>query len=230
VGACRYCPPRYHVAKESGEPYVSQECNHAKVGSIVARWHLLGDWWARQVADEVFNNALTLEYADMAGWRQARGNGHRLRILWFAAHLTGEAKYRQRAEQLMRLGAEHVQKNKEFDKRAKQRFMVGIALEGMIHHYRDRADPAVLRAVQSTADLAYTEQGLKGYTANMAMAFGFCWQQSGNPIYIQALERIIRATGPVGSAKIFGQSFRSAPWAMGYLHQAAVKKVKLPTE
>lgn len=229
IGACHYCPPRYHAALDNGTPYISEECNHAKVASVLTRWLMLGDWWARQAATESFNNALTLQDADGAGWRQCRGNGHRLRILWLAYHFTGEQKYQQRARELLKLGVAHVEKNGgEFDppKRASQRFMTGVALEGMILHYLDDPDPAVLQAVQRVCDTA-REQDLKGYTINMAMAYGFLWKQTGNPAYLATMNRLIRSAKPLDQAKIFGQSFRSTPWAMGYLHEAAEAGVRL---
>ncbi|MCG3178931.1 MAG: hypothetical protein BIFFINMI_01261 [Phycisphaerae bacterium] len=233
VGACHYCPPRYQAALDDGTPYVSHETNHAKVASVLARWQWLGDWWARQAAEEAFGNALMLPDADEAGWRQARGNGHRLRILWLAYQFTGQKKYQQRAAELIQLGVAHVQKHPEFDvqedpaRRARQRFMIGIALEGMIEQYWDQPTPENLQAIRSACDFAI-EQKLKGYSVNMAMALGFCWQQTNDVRYLKKMNDLLLLTGPTDQAKIFGQGFRSTPWAMGYLHEAAAKGVKLP--
>jgi len=226
IGACHYCPPRYHAAIDNGEPYISRENNHAKVASVLARWQWLGDWWARQVALEVFNNALTLRGADMKGWTQCRGNGHRLRILWLAYHFTGELKYQDKALQLIDLGVKYVKENPEFDPRVRetQRFMVGIALEGLILHYWDTGDRAILEAVKAVVDHAYSENQLNRYTVNMSMACGFLWEHTGERSYLKALTQLIMTTQATDQAKIFGQRFRSTPWALGYLEDAA----KLP--
>jgi hypothetical protein len=229
IGACHYCPPRYHAATDNGEPYISRENNHAKVASILARWQWLGDWWARQVALEVFNNALTLQGADMKGWTQCRGNGHRLRILWLAYHFTGEQKYREKAQQLIDLGTKYALENPEFDprKRETQRFMVGIALEGLILHYWDSRDPAILEAVKTMVDHAYHVNNLNRYSINMAMAFGFLWESTKDPAYLDALTELIMRTKPSDQAKLFGQRFRSTPWALGYLENAAAGGVSV---
>jgi len=227
IGACHYCPPRYHAAIDNGEPYISRENNHAKVASVLARWQWLGDWWARQVAMEAFNNALSLRGADMKGWAQCRGNGHRLRILRLAYHFTGESKYREKAEQLTELGVEFARQNPEFDPqvRPSQRFMIGIALEGLILQYWDTRDPSILEAVKTVADHAYQKNHLERYTANMAMSFGFLWKETGEPTYLRALKEIILSSKPTDQAKLFGQTFRSTPWALGYLLDAAKKGV-----
>lgn len=230
IGACHYCPPRYQAAMDDGVPYISRENNHAKIASVLARWQWQGDWWARQVALESFNNALTLQGADIKGWEQCRGNGHRLRILWLAYHFTGERKYREKAQQLIDLGVAYAGKNPEFDpgQRPSQRFMVGIALEGLILHYWDTHDPAIVEAVKAAADRAYHENKLEHYTSNMALAFGFLWNETGDPVYLKALEQILLATKPTDQAKIFGQAFRSTPWALAYLEKAAATVARPP--
>ncbi|MGW8181698.1 MAG: hypothetical protein ACWGQW_23450, partial [bacterium] len=157
------------------------------------------------------------------GWEQCRGNGHRLRILWLAYHFTGERKYFEKAQQLIDLGVDYARENPEFDPsvRESQRFMIGIALEGLILHYWDTQDPAILDAVKTVADHAYRKNSLNRYTVNMAMAFGFLWKHTGDPAYLKALTEIMMAAKSTDQAKVFGQAFRSTPWALGYLEDAA---------
>ncbi len=252
IGACHYCPPRYHAAIDDGTPYVSEQFNHAKNHSIVMRWQMLGDWWARQVMLETFNHAASMESpevtewrrqvaaggdinatmprsgTDIAAWRQCRGNGHRLHMIWVAYEFTGEKRFVDRADWLLKLGADFIKRNTEFDKRPQQRFMVGVALEAMIEQYWIRPDPAVLDTIKFVADYAAKEQDLKGYTGNMAFAYGFLWKQTGDVNYLRTLRRLLRATGTTNHAKYFGQTFRSTPYALGYLAEAAAKGVDLP--
>ena len=228
IGACHYCPPRYHAAIDDGTPYYSEEFNHAKIHSTVMRWQLLGDWWARQVMFETFNHAEAMQNNFNAGWRQCRGNGHRLHILWSAYEFTGEQKYVDRAAMLLKLGVAMIKKETEFDKRPSQRFMVGVALEGMIQSYWIRPDKDVADTIKFVAEYANTEQKLKGYSACLAMAYGWLWEQTGDAAYLKPLVKLLDATGPTQHAKYFGQTFRSTPYALGYLHEAAAKGVKLP--
>ncbi|MDD4890666.1 MAG: hypothetical protein PHU85_12145 [Phycisphaerae bacterium] len=228
IGACHYCPPRYHAAIDDGTPYFSEEFNHAKIASVVMRWQMLGDWWARQVMFETFNHAEAMQNNFMAGWRQCRGNGHRLHILWCAYEFTGEQKYVDRASALLKLGVAFIRKNTEFDKAASQRFMVGVALEGMIQSQWIRPDDDVAKTIKFVADYAVDEQKLHGYTGNMAMAYGYLWQQTGEPRYLKTMVKLLDLTGSSKHAKYFGQTFRSTPYALGYLAEAAAKGVKLP--
>jgi hypothetical protein len=61
----------------------------------------------------------------------------------------------------------------------------------------------------------------------MAMAFGFLWKNTGDLEYLEALTELVMRTKPTDQAKLFGQRFRSAPWALGYLEDAAAGGVSV---
>jgi hypothetical protein len=65
----------------------------------------------------------------------------------------------------------------------------------------------------------------------MAMAFGFLWKNTEDPTYLKALMKLIMKTTPTDQAKIFGQRYRSTPWALSYLEDAAARRlVRSPEE
>ncbi len=213
-GACRYCPPRNHVATDDGRPYVSVEFNHAKSQCVFNHYYLFGDLRSLDNAKLLANNALNNHAAD-TGWAP-RGLGAHIAQLWCAYELWGEKKYLDRIKDMVRRGLPQVRRGK-FRKGGK--FMYGIAYEGMVYAWWVTRDPAIVDALKAAYDVRIKNNS-RGYT-NMALGAAFVYAMTGEEKYRDFAWKCIRRGKATPRPKSFGLQWRNTAYALFYLSNAA---------
>jgi hypothetical protein len=218
IGACRYCPPRNHVSTDDGAPYVSIEFNHAKSQSIFNCYYLLGDMRSLDNARLLMNNAMNNHDAD-SGWA-ARGLGAHLAQIWCAWELTGEKACLERLKGMVRKGLGQTKSGKY---QKGDRFMWGIADEGMVYAYWATKDQAILDALKS----GYQDRMQNSYlNGNMALGAAFVYALAGDAACRDFAWKNIEKpgqggkAGPITRPKDYGMSWRNVPYALYFLSKA----------
>ncbi|MBA4387640.1 MAG: hypothetical protein C0404_06640 [Verrucomicrobia bacterium] len=217
-GACRYCPPRNHVATDDGAPYVSVEFNHAKSQCVFNNYYLYGDLRSLDNAMLLANNALKNHEADKK-WA-ARGFGHLLTQIMCAYDLTGEAQYLDRIKQEFKYGIDQAKSGK-YSKGDK--FMWGIADEGLVYAYWLTKDQVIVDALKS----GYQERTKDSYLCgNMALGAAFVNAMTDDAACKEfAWKNIAKPcqggkAGPIMRPKDYGMAWRNVPFALYYLSDA----------
>jgi hypothetical protein len=165
-GACRYCPPRNHVALDDGTPYVSNEFNHNKSQCVFAHWYLTGDWRTREVLELMMNNGLNNHAADV-GFAN-RGIGAHLALVWQSWELTGEEKYRNRILQLLKCAGKELESTGgEFKKGPDP----GIGQEGLVYAHWATGDPYAEKLIRLVAE-RWVSKGRKHPSSSLALSYG----------------------------------------------------------
>lgn len=216
-GACRYCPPRNHVAHDKGNPYVSIEFNHAKSQCVFNHYYLYGDLRSLDNALLLANNALN-NHAPDSGWA-ARGLGAHLAQIWCAYELTGEEKHLARLKDMTRRGLGQT-KGGSYKKGGK--FMWGIAYEGMVYSYWITKDPKTLDALKS----AYDKRMRDSYMiSNLALGAAFLYGETGEEAYKKyAWKAVLYGDKTVARPKSFGLAWRNTGLALYYLSKARAEE------
>lgn len=217
-GACRYCPPRNFVSTDDGAPYVSEEFNHAKSQCVFNHYYLYGDLRSLDCAQLLANNALNNHAAD-TGWA-ARGFGHLMTQLLCAYELTGEKKYADRMAKLAPYALEQAKTGKY----AKgDKFMWGIADEGLVYAYWMTKDQAIIDGLKASYLIRSQNSYLCG---NMSLGAAFVYAMTGDTTCKEfAWKNIGKAgqggkDGPITRPKDYGMAWRNMPFALYYLSNA----------
>lgn len=221
TGAPRVSPARGHVGSESSQAMIDKRMDWLTGLSTVARWQLLGDWRARQVSDEMFARAWRTIIED-EGWDSPRGAGNHISILLTAWELTGDDRYMKRAATIVSRGERIIESKGDLPDQPQNRYRYGIGLEGLLKYAWSQPQPPaeLVTAIRTVVDKAI-ERDLKGYNSNMAAACGFCWKQTDEQKYLDAMVRLLNSVGVTSRTKTFGVELRTTPYAMYYLHEAA---------
>lgn len=216
-GACRYCPPRNHVATDEGTPYVSNEFNHNKSQSMFAHWYLTGDWRTREVLDLMMNNGLNNHAAD-SGFAN-RGIGSHLALVWQSWELTGEQKYKDRILQLVRCaGRELEQTGGEFMKGPDP----GIGQEGLVYAHLATGDAYAEKLLRLVS-----ERWVKKNRANpsSALCLAYCGVLFGNEQMTAQAWKCIAHASSSNRPKDTSEPNRNMPYALYYLSNACNLKL-----
>jgi len=208
-GACRYCPPRNHVAGDRGKPYLSNEYNHNKSQCVFAHYYLTGDLRTLDNAMLLANNAYANHDAD-SGWA-ARGIGHQLAALWCTYELTGEKKYLDRMKGLAYRAMAQWRRGK-YSKG--DPFMWGIANEGVVYYYWVSGDKKVIEDLKTGID----KRGNRaGNNANMALGNAMVYAVTGEQKYADLAWGAFRQGKADSRPKSFGLAWRNTPFALYFL-------------
>jgi hypothetical protein len=166
-GACRYCPPRNHVATDDGAPYISVEFNHNKSQCVFAHWYLTGDFRTREVLELMMNNGLNCHDAD-SGFAN-RGIGALLALVWHSWELTGEDKYHQRLLQVVRCAGKELEKTGgEFLKGPDP----GLGQEGIVYaHWVAGGDDYTDKILKLLVE-RWTKKDRSGPASALMLAYG----------------------------------------------------------
>lgn len=212
IGACRYCPPRNHVATDDGAPYISNEFNHYKSQCVYAYYYLTGDRRSREHCDMLANNVLNAHDAD-SGWA-ARGVGAQLAGLWNAYELTLDAKYLDRMKQMA--GKAMAQfKNGKYSVGGD--FMWGIANEGLCYYYWVTGDPKVIETFKE----GYPKCKAATAHPNMSLGLAMTYRVTGDATFKDmAWKAIAKEKADVGPHHN-GQTFRNTHFALFFLSDAS---------
>ncbi len=211
-GACRYCPPRNHVATDNGRPYVSNEFNHNKSQSVFAHWYLTGDMRTREVLGLMMNNGLN-NHAPDSGWAN-RGLGAHLALLWHSWELTGEDKYKKRLIGMMNRGCAQLEKTGgEFRKGPDP----GIGYEGIVYAHWVTGDPRAEKVIKMVAE-RYVRKGRTRVQCSLNQAYG--WYLLGKEdVRKNAWASVAKAISK-NRPKDVAEQNRNVPFALFFLSKA----------
>jgi len=207
-GACRYCPPRNHVAVDNGAPYVSVEFNHNKSQCVFNLYYLTGDLRTLDNARLLANNAYANHDAD-SGWA-ARGIGHQLAALWCAYELTGEKKYLDRMKGLAYRAMAQWRRGRY----RRGGFHDGIANEGLVYYYWVSRDPKVIEDLKTGIDKKGDKAGR--YT-NMALGNAMVYAVTKDQKYAELAWKAFGRGRVSSRPKSFGLAWRNTPFALYFL-------------
>jgi len=212
IGACRYCPPRNHVATDDGAPYLSNEFNHCKSQCVYAYWYLTGDRRSREHCAMLANNVLNNHDAD-SGWA-ARGVGAQLAGLWNAYEYTRDPKYLERMKGMA--GKAMAQfKNGKYGVGGD--FMWGIANEGLCYYYWVTGDQAVIDTLKE----GYPKCKAATAHPNMSLGLAMTYRVTGDASFKDmAWKAIAKERADVGPHHN-GQTFRNTHFALFFLSEAS---------
>ncbi|MCG3180731.1 MAG: hypothetical protein BIFFINMI_03094 [Phycisphaerae bacterium] len=223
-GASRYCPAVNHVGTETAAPAMDKRMDWLTGLSTIARWQLLGDFRAAQVAEEIYQRAAGSR-VEQEGWDSPRGPGNQISILLAAWQMTGQDAYLERAQKVAAMAGRVVAQSADFPDKPENRYRYGIGLEGLVRlaALTDTPSQELVHTIQAVVDTAL-DRKLKGYSPNMAAAVGFCYRQTGDLKYLAVLMTLLRDIEVTSRTKYFGCFYRPAPIALYYLQQAGLKK------
>lgn len=208
IGACRYCPPRNHVATDDGAPYLSVEYNHNKSQCVFNHYYLTGDLRTLENARLLANNALNNRAAD-SGWA-ARGVGAQLAALWCAYELTGEKQYFDRMKGM----AERAMAQWRGGRYRIGGFHDGIANEGVAYYYWVSRDPKIIEDLKAGIDRK--GNAASNYT-NMALGNALVYALTKDQKYADLAWRALTRGGVEARPKGFGLAWRNTPFALYFL-------------
>jgi hypothetical protein len=209
IGACRYCPPRNHVATDDGAPYVSAEFNHNKSQCVFNHYYLTGDLRTLENALLLANNALTNHDADR-GWA-ARGVGHQIAALWCSYELTGDPKYLARMKDM----AYRAMAEWKTGKYRSGGFHDGIANEGLAYYYWVTRDPQAIAALSAGLDIRGARAGNETV---MALGNAMTYAATGQAKYADVGWRAFaRGADDIARPKTFGLAWRNTAYALYFL-------------
>jgi len=129
IGACRYCPPRNHVAGDDGDPYVSSRFNHNKSQCVFSLYYLTGDLRVLDNCRLLANNAVENRSANNA--KQARGPGAHVVALWQTYEMWPTQEHFERLKGMARRTAARLARG---DGKLGAKWMWGIAFEGVVYY------------------------------------------------------------------------------------------------
>jgi hypothetical protein len=217
TGAARYCPARFHVATDSPEPAIDPRMDWLAGLGVIARWHLTGDYRARQVAIEIAGRALRGR-AELAGWDSPRGPGNQIHILIAASAMIEDERYLEQAQRVAAMAARVAARNDgDFPDKSSNRYRMGVGLEGLVRLAEVRPDPELTATIRRVVDIALA-RNMKGYSVNMAMAVGYLAAETGQKKSRDALVNLLNACEVTSRTKYFGCWYRTTPYALHYLH------------
>lgn len=211
-GACRYCPPRNHVALDDGTPYVSNEFNHNKSQCVFAHWYLTGDWRTREVLELMMNNGLNNRAADV-GFAN-RGIGAHLALVWQSWELTGDEKYRNRILQLLKCAGKELESTGgEFKKGPDP----GIGQEGLVYAHWATGDAYAEKLIQLVTE-RWVNKGRKHPSSSLALAYG-AWFTGNEHMREYAWGSVAKASQSPRPKDTAGPN-RNIPFALYFLSTA----------
>ncbi len=216
IGACRYCPARNHVALDNGSPYVSIEFNHAKSQCVFNLYYLYGDLRSLDNAMLLANNALNNHSADK-GWA-ARGLGAHLAQIWCAWELTGEKKYLDRLKYMAKRGMGPTKSGRYYKG---DKFMWGIAYEGMVYAYWATGNEEIIDALKGAYEKRLADEYM---ISNLVLGVALLYHKTGEEKYKDYAWKVLATADSLPRPKIFGLKWRNSAYALYYLSNAAEKE------
>jgi hypothetical protein len=212
-GACRYCPPRNHVAVDNGTPYVSEEFNHNKSQCVFALYYLTGDLRALDNAKLMANNAFHNHNANNS--KQARGPGAHIVALWQTyelwptdAHLKGMQYMVNRTSKRLAANAGSL----------KSKWMWGIAFEGCVYYLWSRPDDTTtFDRIKAGVDKM---GGRADDYSNMTLVNAYLYGRTGEPAYADLAWKSITRSRTKNRPKTFGIQWRNTGFALYFLSNA----------
>ncbi|MFO7898068.1 MAG: hypothetical protein R6V58_03290 [Planctomycetota bacterium] len=212
-GACRYCPPRNHVALDNGTPYVSEEFNHNKSQCVFALYYLTGDLRALDNAKLMANNAFHNHNADNS--KQARGPGSHICALWQSYELWPTDAYMKRMQQMVNRTATRLSRNAGS---LKSKWMWGIAFEGCVYYlWTKPGDKTTFDRIKQGVDKM---GGKADDYSNMTLVNAYLYGRTGEQKYADLAWKSITRSRTKNRPKTFGIQWRNTGFALYFLSNA----------
>ena len=212
-GACRYCPPRNHVAGDNGDPYVSNEFNHNKSQCVFALYYLTGDLRVLDNCKLMANNAVNNHNANNS--KQARGPGAHIAALWQTYEMWPTEAHRKRMKQMVDRTAKRLSTNSGT---LKAKWMWGIAFEGVVYYLWSNPDDTenfdrIKTGVDKLGDKA------NDYS-NMTLVNAYLYARTGDRKYADLAWSSLKRAKAKNRPKTFGQQWRNTGFALYFLSKA----------
>jgi hypothetical protein len=213
-GASRRCPATNHVGydpPDHREPIINVAFDHHKSESIFERYYLTGDRFARETALELLGHAFRAKDANYENGE--RRPAHQILTLVAGYWCTGEAKYLERARQVIQVG---IDRQAQFGGHYNPRggFTDGITVESFCKYYQATQDEAVFKAIKSECDWRLARGGAG---TNWTFGFALAWKKTGEQKYLDQALTCLRADKTNHLSKDMGHMYRTAPNATGLL-------------
>lgn len=225
AGMERMCPTRGHFRIWSGGETFGPSGNmdSTKSQSLYDLYHMTGDGWYLDSA------LLIANYCMNHTGNALRAIGNRAKGLIAAYEQTGDKTYLDEACRWLDKTLVPRTPQQKWD----QNWMYGMAAEALFDLYRLTGEDKWARTAVNCCDSlianywASDTEGAKPLCGFITNCFGYAYQFTGNPKYLQKGLIMLKLTSEeyAGGTKTFAQQFRISPYFLVYL----TKDYKLPT-
>jgi len=213
IGACRYCPPRNHVAGDDGDPYVSSRFNHNKSQCVFSLYYLTGDLRVLDNCRLLANNAVENRSANNA--KQARGPGAHVVALWQTYEMWPTQEHFERLKGMARRTAARLARG---DGKLGAKWMWGIAFEGVVYYlWVAPEDTKTFEMIKTGVDRLGSRAG--NYS-NMSLVNAYLYARTGDEKYRDLAFTALSRSQVKNRPKTFGNQWRNTGFALHFLSTA----------